>query len=421
MDNLLSIVKSTFNDVPENKVRTIIPIVDCLMSGLAIFSLKYSSLLQFERGMTEHATSHNLKTLFQIGKIPSDTYMRERLDDVSPQYLRKAFKKVFSVLQRGKHLEKFSYLDGYHLLSIDGTGHYSSSMVHCNSCCTKNHRNGKTTYHHNMLAASIVHPGYKEVIPLAPEPILKQDGKTKNDCEQNAAKRLLADTRREHPHLKLIVIEDALHANSPHIALLKELNMRFIIGAKQYTKDFDYFEEEKVLFHEQVDDAGTKHTFRFINDVSLNSANPNLKVNFLDYTNVNAKGKKQHFTWVTDMELTQSSVYKIMRGGRARWKIENETFNTLKNQGYHFGHNFGHGYKNLATVFANLMFLAFCIDQAQQLGCKLFRAILAETGSKCRLWEKIRALFFQFLIGDWKTLYLAIEKQHFMILELDST
>ena len=36
---------------------------------------------------------------------------------------------------------------------------------------------------------------------------------------------------------------------------------------------------------------------------------------------------------------------------RARWKIENETFNTLKNQGYHFEHNYGHGEQHLSVVF----------------------------------------------------------------------
>ena len=49
----------------------------------------------------------------------------------------------------------------------------------------------------------------------------------------------------------------------------------------------------------------------------------------------------------------------LMWGGRARWKIENETFNTLKNQGYHFEHNYGHGYQHLSVVLAMLMLLAF--------------------------------------------------------------
>ena len=67
---------------------------------------------------------------------------------------------------------------------------------------------------------------------------------------------------------------------------------------------------------------------------------------------------KHQFSWVTDLELTAGSVEKVMRGGRARWKIENETFNTLKNQGYQLEHNFGHGQQHLSVVFAMLMLLA---------------------------------------------------------------
>ena len=54
-----------------------------------------------------------------------------------------------------------------------------------------------------------------------------------------------------------------------------------------------------------------------------------------------------------------------MRAGRARWKVENETFNTLKNQGYHFEHNYGHGQQHLSVVLAMLMMLAFLLDQVQ--------------------------------------------------------
>ena len=54
---------------------------------------------------------------------------------------------------------------------------------------------------------------------------------------------------------------------------------------------------------------------------------------------------------------------KVMRAGRTRWRIDNETFNTLKTYGYHFEHSFGHGSRNLASVFGNLMLLAFIIGQ----------------------------------------------------------
>jgi len=79
-----------------------------------------------------------------------------------------------------------------------------------------------------------------------------------------------------------------------------------------------------------------------------------------------------------------------MKGGRARWRIENETFNTLKNQGYEFEHNFGHGYKNLSTNFALLMMLAFAVDQIVELSCKLYKAVRARIGTKRAFFEAFR-------------------------------
>ena len=67
-----------------------------------------------------------------------------------------------------------------------------------------------------MLTAVLVHPDVKEVIPFVPEPIIKQDGEKKNDCERNAAKRFLEKFRKEHPHLRVIVLEDALSSNGPN-------------------------------------------------------------------------------------------------------------------------------------------------------------------------------------------------------------
>ena len=97
-----------------------------------------------------------------------------------------------------------------------------------------------------------------------------------------------------------------------------------------------------------------------------------------------------------------------MRGGRARWRIANETFNTLKNQGDQFEHNFGHGYQHLSVVFALLMMLAFLVDQVQQMCCPLFRAVWAKMGSKRRLWEKMRALFYEYVLASMRQLFEAL-------------
>ena len=113
---------------------------------------------------------------------------------------------------------------------------------------------------------------------------------------------------------------------------------------------------------EVTDEAGVRHWFRYLNGVPLNDAHFELEVNFLEYWERRPNGKEQHFAWVTDLPIKESTVMELMRAGRARWRIENETFNTLKNQGYSFEHNFGHGEKQLSTVFAYLMMLAFLID-----------------------------------------------------------
>jgi hypothetical protein len=97
-----------------------------------------------------------------------------------------------------------------------------------------------------------------------------------------------------------------------------------------------------------------------------------------------------------------------MRGGRARWKIENETFNTLKNQGYNFEHNYGHGEQHLSVVFATIMMLAFLVDQTQQLCCALFRAVWAKLGSKRLLWERMRALFYGYRLTSMRELLEAL-------------
>jgi hypothetical protein len=262
------------------------------------------------------------------------------------------------------------------------------------------------------LGAAIVHPDHPEVVPLCPEPIIKQDGAQKNDCERNAAKRFLAHLHREHPRLPLIIVEDALSANAPHIQELRRYGFHFILGVKpgdhkflfehvaQAQTDGDTHEFETTVL-------GVTHRFRFLNDVPLNESHPEVRVNFLEYWEVQGD-HVQHFTWITDFTITTANAYALMRGGRARWKIENETFNTLKNQGYHFEHNFGHGQCHLSVNFAMLMMLAFAVDQAQQLACQFFQAAWQQMGSKRRLWERLRALFYELPFDSMTDIWRAI-------------
>ena len=147
--------------------------------------------------------------------------------------------------------------------------------------------------------------------------------------------------------------------------------------------------------------------FRLVKDMPLNAARTDVRGHCIASWEV-GDDKSQHLSWVTDLRVSKRNVYHLMRGGRARWKIENETFNTLKNQGYHFAHNYGHGEDNLSVVFAMLMMLAFLVDQTQQLGCALFQAVWTKLGSKRRLWERMRALFYDYAFASMRQLFEAL-------------
>ena len=261
----------------------------------------------------------------------------------------------------------------------------------------------------------MVHPDEKVVIPLAPEPILNSDGVKKNDCEHNATKRLLAHIRREHPHLKLTVVEDGLSSNAPHIRTLQSHGMHYILSAKPSNHKFlfDWVAQAKSSFHEVITTSGVRHQFSFVNGVPLNDKNFELEVNFLSYTEIRPDGKELKFSWVTDFKLTKENVYQVMRGGRARWRIENETFNTLKNQGYNFEHNYGHGNENLSTVLSLLMMIAFLMDQVQMLTSPLFRQARAMGGGNWQsLWENMRSLIRWIVFESWDQLFELIVMQH---------
>jgi hypothetical protein len=410
-DALFGLVRNGFAHIPDYRLsETDIPLADALMSAFAMFSLKAPSLLAFDQERVEG----NLHTIYGIERVPCDTHMREILDPVSPKWLRPVFKSVFGQLQRGKALEPMAFLDGHYLLALDGTEYFSSKTIHCASCLHKVHRNGSITYFHQMLGAAIIHPDQRAVIPLMPEPIVNRDGTDKNDCERNAAKRFIAKLRQDHPHLKFIVTEDSLSSNAPHIETLHTHGLHYILGVKEGDHGYLFQQVQaaehagRVTSYERHDRAaGVVHRFRFVNQVPLNASNADVRVNFIEYWESSA-GKVQHFSWVTDVRVNMRNVFHLMRGGRARWKIENETFNTLKNQGYNFEHNYGHGQQNLSVVFAMLMMLAFLVDQTQQLCCALFQAVWAKLGSKRLLWERMRSLFYTYRLHSMRELFEAL-------------
>jgi hypothetical protein len=324
---LLQAIRQCFATVVDTRTGCAMPLVDALMSGLAVFGLKYPSLLKFDEAYQNEAVIRsNLQSLYGVERAPCDTQLRTRLDPIEPEALRPAFRAVHRHLQRHKALEAYQYLDGYYLVSIDGTGQFASSAISCPECCCKTSRD-QTCYYHQLLAAVIVHPDLATVLPLMPEAITRQDGASKNDCERNAAKRLLTGLRQDHPQLKLIVVEDSLASNGPHLELLESLGMRYILGVKPGDHEalFDAVQARLCAGEcqewEYIDEHGVEHGYRWVNRLSLNHAHPALTVNFLEYWEIQ-DGQERVWSWVTNIALSRATVEAVRRGGRARWKVE---------------------------------------------------------------------------------------------------
>ena len=414
--SLLTLVRGALSKHHQDKPKTYdIPTVDCLVSALALFSLKYSSLLQFDddRKSLEKPLRHNLSTLYGVKRAPCDTQMRERLDGQELTGIRSANKAIINSLQRGKALEQWKFFDQYYLVSLDGTGFFSSHTIHCDSCCEKHYKKGEDiTYTHQMVVGSIVHPCKKQVLPIGFEPIIKSDGQQKNDCERNASKRWLENFREAHPKLPVVIVGDGLFSNGPFIDMLEQYRCHYILVAqeKDHKHLYDWFwKAEAPDVTEFEETVGKVHKiFRFMENVPLNDSRSDKLVNVVFYEEINAKGIKRKWVWVTDLKVTRENVKELVRAGRARWKIENETFNTLKNQGYNFEHNFGHGYKTLSNVLAGLMLLAFLIDQCLEAMNLDFQKALEKVGTRSQFWRQIRSWVELFFIENWEAFYTSI-------------
>jgi len=413
-DELMRCLDTHFQEFPDHRAsNTRYRLPEVLKSAFAMFSLKSPSLLDFQK--QTHPEQSNLRAIYRLqGAIPCDNQMRGILDPLDPTPLRALYAALFHRLRRAGVVRQYQYWHNFVIVSVDGVEHFSSTTVHCAGCTTRTHRNGIVSYHHAALVAVMLHPGYREVFPLEFEPIVCQDGAQKNDCERNANKRLGAALSERYSDLPILLVEDALHANAPHLRQITSYGWRYVVNIKpdSHTSLFKQFAGRQasgqVTELRRTDSAGVQHYFAWTNGLCLGESAVDVRVNVLWYEQIQPDGTLTRWTWITNWPLTQRTVEKVMRAGRGRWKIENETFNTLKNQGYHFTHNYGHGEQYLATVLASLMILAFLVDQIQQRCCQVFRQVWTGLGTKSKLWEMVRSLFRTQLFPSMTTLYRSL-------------
>jgi hypothetical protein len=403
-------------DDPRQQGRCQHSVHDAVMSGFACMFFQDPSMADFQRRMDSRKQRNNLRQLFDVTTIPKDSQLREVIDSVDSEFLRPIFKDLFTRLQRGKYLPNFQILPNLYICGIDGVYHHSSEKVHCDHCLSRTHRNGSVSYSHGVLQGALMHPDQKQIIPVMPEPIANTDGQTKQDCEINAAKRFVVKLKQDHPRLGLIITGDGLFSKAPMINHVLAQGMHYVFVAKpsDHTYMMDWLDAYPQLpLVESRDVKGRIHQCRYQNQVPLNGRADAPMVNYLHYQIADKTGRVVFKnSWVTDIEVTHDNVRALARGGRCRWKIENECFNTLKHQGYHLEHNFGHGKKHLSHNMYLLTLLAFYFHQIFELSDPAYQLCRRIFVAKTSLWEEFRALIRHFIHTDWDQLMVQMLGEH---------
>lgn len=418
--NLRKLLSACFCKISEYRQSTKInySIHDALMSGFACMYFQDPSLLQFQERMQKTCHKNNLSTLFGVKEIPRDNQLRNIIDEITSNEFGYFFEEFARILQRGKHLESYQILPNLYLHTIDATGYFSSDSIHCPHCLTRTHNKGEedeeVSFMHQALQVAIMHPDKRQVIPLMPEEIKNTDGQTKQDCETNAAKRLIKKLREMHTRRGIILLGDDIYSKQPMIEEAKKHNMHYLFVAKpsshKYLQEWvDAYKDLPVCEHTNFEKQ-EKYVLEWINKVPLHGSDDAPNVNYL-LCRVYKRDKKTgqeikvyQNSWVTDIMLDKGNVYKLARGGRCRWRIENECFNTLKNHGYHIEHNYGHGEKNLCFNFYLLTLIAFAFHQVFELTDKLYQTCRAKFCSKRFMWEKLRAYIDLLIFEVWEDL-----------------
>lgn len=372
-----------------------------IVSGaFSVFFTQSPSFLSHQTLMKQKHGISNAQTLFGMEHIPTDTHIRQVLDGVPPACFARVFDDCLAGLAQGKFLDDYRVRIGGKndlLIALDGTYFFSSDTIRCSQCGTKT-KDGVQMYFHEMITPAIVAPGKRWVISLPPEFVTPQDGHEKQDCETAAGKRWLKGQGKNYAAKETTILGDDLYSRDPMIGAIVAAGYNFIVVCKPQSHKTLY-EWIKGITEEKVEQKKNKNvrekwTYRWCSGVPLTDAKDSILVNWCEVTIINEDTKERIFknAWVTNHPVNAQTVAAIVTAGRSRWKIENENNNTLKNQGYHLEHNYGHGKKYLTRVLATLNLLAFLFHTILEMTHETYQILRHAFGKRENLFHSIRTL-----------------------------
>ena len=391
-------------------------IEDIALSGFSVFFTQSPSFLSFQKSMQKNKGVNNAQSLFGIKKIPSDNHIREMLDVVPPETVFAVFAFIVEALRSAGHLDGFRSYNNNLLCALDGTQYFSSKTIHCDNCSTKKHKNGSITYSHSALTPVFVKPGFNKVISLPPEFITPQDGHEKQDCENTAAKRWLNQFAPLYKTLGITILGDDLYCRQSlcELILLHELDFILVCKPDSHQTLYQWVEEldglqavETVIEKRWTGKTRLTDTYRFVNQVPLRDSEDAQMVNWCELTTTRPDGTIAYKNaFATNFEISKNNVKQIIADGRARWKIENENNNVLKNRGYHLEHNFGHGNKYLSQLMLTLNLLAFLFHTVLDVIDEKYKLIRSDLPTRQTFFDDIRALTRYIYFESWDAMLI---------------
>jgi len=404
----------TFPDARKGRSGNI-GVEDFGLSAFSMFFMQSESFLSYQRALDKGHGRSNCQTLFGIGKIPTDNYIRDNLDPVDPGYLQPCFTRMEQLLKEQPVMRQaFGRLGGRTLIAWDGTEYFCSYKINCPHCLTRKRSNGKTESYHTLLSATAVAPGTSRVVPLMPEFIANEDGAEKQDCERNAVKRWFGKHGARMKALRPVYLGDDLFACQPVAEMVKANGDDFVFTCKETSHKalYDFMDgAAKEQHEEKTRKRATTETFRYrwMNDVPLRDGKDAMPVNWAGFQILDAKGKvKYTMAWVTSLPVSKENVAEIVACGRARWKIENESFNVMKNHGYELEHNFGHGKQFLAMIMAAFNLLAFAWHSVLDLLEPPWQAAREAATKRTRFFTTVVTLTSYLIFPSWSVFLKSI-------------
>ena len=401
--------KKAFHDYQEirQETSTTYSTLDTALSGLACMFYQSGNMVNYQERMEQKHHRNNLQTQFGVVHTPKDNQMRKIIGSIPSAQFAPVFDDYLAKLQRSKYLASYQFQKKY-LVAIDATEYYSSEAIHCSCCLTQTKRNGVVQYSHKALQPIICHPDKKLILPLMPEEIKNTDGTEKQDCEINAAYRLLPSIRSRHPRMSFIWLADSLYATAPFIQNILDAGEDYLFRVKQgdHKKLFETIETAPYeSLKSCTENSKTTIAHRWYKDIPLNGSSDITVTVIRAFAISTDKNGNQTSTilgvWATNLDVNEPTVISITKAARARWKVENECFNTLKNHGYDLTHNWGH-VNGESFNFYILIMLAFYIHQILEMTDKLFQWCRSITRTFRKLWVELGVLFEMFLFESWE-------------------